>query len=104
MLRALSALSVVAVAILSVVSSIAQQPSPSSTTNLAERLGHPANARLLIIHADDFAMMHVDTAIEEAFENQWVTSASILVPCPWFPEVAQWAKTGPTPTSASISL
>jgi predicted glycoside hydrolase/deacetylase ChbG (UPF0249 family) len=41
-------------------------------------------------------MMHsVNTAIEEAFENHWITSASILVPCPWFPEVAQWAKTHP---------
>jgi chitin disaccharide deacetylase len=96
MLRVHSALFVLAVAILSVASLIAQQPSPSSTPNLAQRLGYPANARLLIIHADDFAMMHtVDTAIEEAFDNHWVTSASILVPCPWFPEVAQWAKTHP---------
>ena len=96
MLRAHSALCILAVAILSVVSLIAQQPSPSSKTNLAQRLGYPANARLLIIHADDFAMMHtVDTAIEEAFDNHWITSASILVPCPWFPEVAQWAKSHP---------
>jgi hypothetical protein len=70
----------------------AQQP----TKSIAERLGYPANSRLLIIHADDFGMMHtVDTAIEEAFENHWITSASILVPCPWFPEVAQWAKSHP---------
>jgi chitin disaccharide deacetylase len=77
----------------------AQQPpsQPSQPTNiLAQRLGYPANSRLLIIHADDFAMMHtVDTATEEAFDNHWITSASILVPCPWFPEVAQWAKSHP---------
>ena len=41
-------------------------------------------------------MMHtVNTAIFESFEKHWITSASILVPCPWFPEVAQWAKTDP---------
>jgi predicted glycoside hydrolase/deacetylase ChbG (UPF0249 family) len=41
-------------------------------------------------------MMHtVNTAIFEAFDKHWITSASILVPCPWFPEVAQWAKTHP---------
>jgi len=76
--------------------SSAQQPPPPASPSLAERLGYPADSRLLIIHADDFGMMHsVDTAIEEAFENQWITSASILVPCPWFPEVARWAKAHP---------
>jgi len=72
----------------------AQQQATGRT--LAERLGHPASSRLLIIHADDFGMMHsVDSAISEALENHWVTSASILVPCPWFPEVAQWSKSHP---------
>jgi predicted glycoside hydrolase/deacetylase ChbG (UPF0249 family) len=77
-------------------SALAQQPAPPPTKSLAERLGYPANARLLIIHADDLGMMHtVNTAIFEAFDKHWITSASILVPCPWFPEVAQWAKTHP---------
>src|SRR5271167_3086799 len=74
-----------------------QNPAPAATQkSVAERLGYPADSRLLIIHADDFGMMHsVDTAIEEAFEKHWITSASILVPCPWFPEVARWAKQHP---------
>lgn len=77
-------------------SSFAQQPAPPPTKSLAERLGYPANSRLLIIHADDLGMMHtVNTAIFEAFDKHWITSASILVPCPWFPEVAQWTKTHP---------
>ncbi len=79
-------------------SSFAQQPSstPPPAKAIAERLGYPANSRLLIIHADDLGMMHdVNTAIFEAFDKHWITSASILVPCPWFPEVAQWAKTHP---------
>jgi hypothetical protein len=61
-----------------------------------QRLGFPSDARLLIIHADDFGMSHsVNRAISEALEHGWVTSASILVPCPWFPEVAAWARTHP---------
>lgn len=64
---------------------------------VAERLGYPANSRLLLIHADDFGMLHsVNRATSEAFEKHWITSASILVPCPWFPEVATWVKTHPS--------
>lgn len=61
-----------------------------------ERLGYPASARLLVIHADDLGMSHsVNRATFEAIERGWITSASILVPCPWFPEVARWAKEHP---------
>ena len=38
----------------------------------------------------------VNRATFEALENSWITSASILVPCPWFPEVARWARAHPT--------
>jgi predicted glycoside hydrolase/deacetylase ChbG (UPF0249 family) len=31
----------------------------------------------------------------QAFENGWITSASILVPCPWFPEVVKFAREHP---------
>jgi hypothetical protein len=58
-----------------------------------ERMGYPASARLLVIHADDLGMNHsVNRATFEALEKNWITSASILVPCPWFPEVAKWAR------------
>lgn len=64
--------------------------------SIQERLGYPADARLLIIHADDFGMSHsVNRATIEALTNRWITSASILVPCPWFPEVVQFARAHP---------
>src|SRR6266576_4945380 len=69
------------------ISAIAQ-----NNPTVQERLGYPASSRLLVIHADDLGMNHsVNRAIFEALDKGWVTSASILVPCPWFPEVAHWA-------------
>ena len=73
-----------------------QSAAPSTAPSVQERLGYPATARLLVIHADDLGMAHsVNRAIFEAFENHWITSASVLVPCPWFPEVVTWAKAHP---------
>ena len=72
---------------------LAQTP----TKSVQERLGYPATARLLVIHADDLGMNHsVNRATFEALEKNWITSSSILVPCPWFPEVGRWAKDHPT--------
>jgi predicted glycoside hydrolase/deacetylase ChbG (UPF0249 family) len=69
------------------------QPTTKSGVTVQEKLGYRASARLLIIHADDFGMAHsVNRATSEALENGWVSSASILVPCPWLPEMARWAQ------------
>ena len=64
--------------------------------SIAERLGYPADAKLLILHADDLALAHsVDTASFAGLDKKAVTSASIMVPCPWLMEVAQYANAHP---------
>lgn len=63
---------------------------------IAERLGYPADSKLLIIHADDLAVAHSeDAASFDALDKNAVTSASIMVPCPWLTEVADYAKSHP---------
>jgi len=63
---------------------------------IAERLGYAPDAKLLIIHADDLAVAHSeDSASFDALDKHAVTSASIIVPCPWLSEVAEYAKAHP---------
>lgn len=65
--------------------------------NVAQRLGYPKDAKLLIIHADDLGVAHSqDMASTKALEESPVNSASIMVPCPWFPEIAQYARKNPS--------
>ncbi len=47
-------------------------------------LGYPADARLLIVNADDFGMCHaVNKAILGTLKEGIVRSTSLMVPCPW---------------------
>jgi hypothetical protein len=64
--------------------------------SLAERLGYPANAKLLILHGDDLGVAHsVDAASLDALDQGAITSASIMMPTPWVTEVAAYAKSHP---------
>src|SRR4029434_695376 len=64
--------------------------------SLAERLGYPKDARLLIVHAHDLGMAHsVNAATIKGFESGLVNSGSIMVPCPWLSEIATYARANP---------
>ena len=58
-------------------------------TSLAEELGYPPDARLLILTCDDLGSSHAANAgVYEALRTGVATSASLMVPCPWAREAA----------------
>lgn len=64
--------------------------------NLAELLGYPKDSKLLIIHADDMGLARsVNAATIKAFTENGITSGSIMVPCPWAYEMADYIRKNP---------
>lgn len=66
------------------------------TNPYIQKLGYSETDRLVIIHTDDIGMCHASV---QAFKDLWafgtVTSGATMVPCPWFPAVAQMCRENP---------
>src|SRR5512134_421435 len=60
------------------------------------KLGYSENDRLVILHTDDIGMCHASV---QAFQDLWsfgtISSGATMVPCPWFPAVAQMCRENP---------
>ncbi|MBI1318458.1 MAG: ChbG/HpnK family deacetylase [Candidatus Hydrogenedens sp.] len=64
--------------------------------SLVERLGFEPDARLLIVNGDDFGMNQAtNTGTEKAYKGGGLTSATIMVTCPWFLQAVDFAKNHP---------
>lgn len=60
-------------------------------TTYAQRLGFPKNARVIILHMDDAGMsLSSDRGIERVFENGVANSTSVMMPCPWVPQMVRY--------------
>lgn len=61
-----------------------------------KKLGLSENDRAVIIHTDDIGMCQASI---QAFKDLWafgtITSGATMVPCPWFPAVAQMCRENP---------
>jgi hypothetical protein len=61
-----------------------------TAASLAERLGHGADERLLIVNCDDLGSSHAaNVAIEQSIRGGFATSGTLMVPCPWALEAAR---------------
>jgi hypothetical protein len=65
-------------------------------STLAEALTGDPNGRALMLHVDDVGMCHgANVAFLELSRTGAVTCGSVMVPCPWFREVASAAAADP---------
>lgn len=91
LIRSLKSLLLTALFLQLTLSSVSQ-----SSKNLAEMLGYPKDSKLLIIHADDMGLAQsVNSATIKAFRENGITSGSIMVPCPWAFEMADYIRKNP---------
>ena len=59
-------------------------------------LGYQPTDKLLIINGDDAGMCHTaNLACMDSLERGLMTGTTIMVPCPWFPEMAAYAAKHP---------
>lgn len=69
---------------------------PAQARTIAERLGHPRDAKLLILHADDLGVAHSENAASfDALDKGGINSASIMMPTPWVTEVVRYSQSHP---------
>jgi chitin disaccharide deacetylase len=62
----------------------------------AERLGWKPNDVVIILHVDDMGMSHASNLGGiEAHDKGVATSWSVMMPCPWVPEIAKYLKLHP---------
>jgi predicted glycoside hydrolase/deacetylase ChbG (UPF0249 family) len=58
-----------------------------------KKLGFDARDRVVIINADDVGMCQATlAAFSDLVESGVVSSGSVMVPCPWFPEAARFCR------------
>lgn len=67
-----------------------------STNPLLEKLGYPADARLVIFHADDVGMCHgANVAFLDCYAAGMLKAGSVMLPCPWSREILNASAANP---------
>ena len=62
----------------------------------AEKLGWKADDVVVILHVDDAGMSHgSNLGVMQSIEQGVANSFSIMMPCPWVPELMNWIKQNP---------
>ncbi|MBM1105124.1 polysaccharide deacetylase family protein [Aurantibacter crassamenti] len=73
-----------------------EEPVTKTSNTWAEKLGWPANKKVIMLHADDIGMCpEANTAAEKMLVDGVIQSAAVMIPCPNAEEFISWAKSNP---------
>jgi hypothetical protein len=68
----------------------------ASAETWAERLGYPADRKVIVLHANEMGMCYETSAAGiKLLDGSVVRSAAAMVPAPWFNEFALWCQAHP---------
>ena len=74
-------------------------------SDLVSRLGLPADARAIILNADDYGMCRAaNRAVSELLLAGHIDSATVMVPCGWAPDALAFAAAHPDVDGVHLSL
>lgn len=84
--------------------SVCISPCLLTAQTYAEKLGYPAGSKLVILHVDDAGMSkESNEGVCKSTQQGIANSFSIMMPCPWVPEILHHLKKNPT-TDAGLHL
>ncbi|MBT5032590.1 MAG: ChbG/HpnK family deacetylase [Proteobacteria bacterium] len=87
---------IVAWAVAIIAASVVCAEDSATKPSLAEWLGYSSDASLLIVHADDVGFSRsAHSAAIQVFESGPLQTGAIMVPAPWFPEIAAFVQEHP---------
>jgi predicted glycoside hydrolase/deacetylase ChbG (UPF0249 family) len=82
--------------VLAALAALAFFSSAARAETWAEKLGYPADKVVLMLHADDIGMCYeANLAAKPYLTEGHIQSAALMVPCPWYSEMADWYKEHP---------
>jgi chitin disaccharide deacetylase len=75
---------------------LAIAPVSAHAETYAEKLGWPEGTKALIVHIDDAGMSHdSNVGTIRALEEGMANSFSVMMPCPWVPEITKYIAENP---------
>jgi predicted glycoside hydrolase/deacetylase ChbG (UPF0249 family) len=68
----------------------------ASAETWAERLGYPADSKVIVLHANELGLCYeTNAAGTKLLEEGLVRSAGAMVPTPWFIDLSKWCQAHP---------